>query len=659
MSGDMKYWFNGLPVALVGDGSVKYWFNGLPAQTLIPTQTLEPSAVADADSFHVPEVTLDASDNVLPDLYDDADAFFAPTAAPGAVALTPDFYSDTDAFFDTDVSAGDFTATPGHVASDDAFHAPAVQPGEVSLDASLVTDADSFFAPTALAITPLVPAAYTDADAFFAPVVSHKITASLVTDADTIFATTVVINFVLAPPFVDEDVFIYTPVNAEFYYIFPVHVDDPESFFAPVITTAEAGLAPDLYADADVFHTPAVQRKKTQGGGGGGNPGTVTNDLKYATTVTMDDSGLIIALQMITSSNKTVNTRMMVYADASGVPGALLGYTDTLTSVTSGTNEYTMVVPVSVLLGDVVWVALHTDGNVNWLLTNVAGGSRYNTDLFSDGPADPFGVASVDNKKAPVVIVLLESADASVLPDLHVGTDTFFAPSISKTYEITTPFLTDENFFYPTVTTGITYLLPDAYTSDDAFYVPLVSRGDASVQPSLVDDVDVIESPFVGASDKDVFSAQMLANDVFHGSTVTSEGGVALPVLVEDADVFHAATVTPRYPLVPSLVASDDAFYDATVAPGSRTLLPSHVTDVDQHWISVLVRGVGDTPLLPELVQDGDLFYAPTTGAPRRRRRVSLSGGITRPDILARKDNDRALEGDVSHGEIELEGTDA
>jgi hypothetical protein len=534
-----------------------------------------------------------------------------------------------------------------------------VQPGEVALDASLVTDADAFHDPTALAGTPLVPAVYTDADAFFAPVVNHELAASLLADADTIFSAAIVIDYVLAPSFVDEDVFIYTPVNAEFYYIFPTHVNDPESFFVPVVTATDAGLVSDVFVDTDVFYVPTVQRKKTQGGGGGGNPGTVTHDLKYATTVTMESSGLVVALQMITSSNKTVNTRMALYEDDAGVPGALLGQTEVLTSISSGTNEYEMLVPVSVLLDDVVWVALHADGNVNWLLSISAGGSRYNTDLFTDGIADPFGVASVDNKKAPVVIVLLESADAVVLPDLHVETDTFFAPSISKTYEIEPPFLTSENFFYPTVTTGVTHLTPDAYSSDDAFYAPLVAPGDASVQPSLVDDVDVIWSPFVGASDSDVFSAQVLVDDVFHEPTVTKVGGAALPVLVEDADVIHAAIVTPRYPLVPALVASDDAVYAAAVTTGSRTLQPSHATDVDQHWISVLVRGIGDAPLLPEMVQDGDVFYAPSTGNRRRARRVTLSGGVTRPDILARTDNERALDGDASHAEIELEGNDA
>ncbi len=629
------------------------------APTAAPGEvTLAASLHDDSDVFHVP--TVDAITNLTASLHDDSDVFHVPTATVGDASLTASLVDSDDAFHAPAVTLGDASLTPGLVASDDAFYAPAVQPGEVALDASLVADADTFFAPTVLAVSPLVASLYSDTDAFFVPTVNQRVFASLVTDTDVIPATSVIVNLTLAPSFVDEDVVIHTPTDASFYYVFSEHIDDPESFFGPTITTSGAGLAPSLHDDTDVFYVPAVQRRRTQGGGGGGNPGTVTTDLKYATTVTMDDSGLIIALQMVTSSTKTVNTRMMVYADSAGLPGALLGQTNARTSVTAGTNEYTMVVPVSVLIGEVVWIALHTDGNVNWLLTNVPGGSRYNTDLFSDGPADPFGVSSLDNRKAPVVIVLLESANAAVLPLLHASDDTFFAPSLSKTYSITTPFLTDENFFYPTVTTGITYLLPDeTHASDDAFSAPTVAPGAASVQPSLVDSDDSFASPFIGTGDGDVFSAEVAHDDVFYESTVTPLGGVALPVHVDDGDVFYAAMATPQYPLVPALEVSDDAFYDATVSTGSLTLQPSHVTDVDEHWISVLVRGVGDSPLLPEMIQDGDMFYAPTAGAPRRRRRVPLSGSVARPDILARKDNDRALEGDVSHGEIELEGTDA
>jgi hypothetical protein len=131
-------------------------------------------------------------------------------------------------------------------------------------------------------------------------------------------------------------------------------------------------------------------------------------------------------------------------------------------------------------------------------------------------------------------------------------------------------------------------------------------------------------------------------------------------------------------------------------------LTPSLVIDVDQYWFSLLEQGDVDQ-LLPEMVQDGDTFYAPVlTGGARlllpglvtdtdqfyqtqgpsargHAHRVRLRGSVGVPPIAARTDNARSLtgtaspvtalsgrggegivlEGDASAVQVELEGNDA
>lgn len=729
-SGGQKFWFNGLPVPGLKSeandtGTLKFWFNGLPVPTLFPpTLTLTPALVADADTVYSPATGIDQS-TIAPDLHVDADAFYSPTAAGSAATLDPSPFNDADTIYQSAVSAGDITISPSslidteiyflhHIVStatlaaslyddsdtfysvvvtpetsvslfvdDDVFHVPIVTPGEVGVDASLFVDDDTLYEPSITAVSLLLPALVTNDDAVYTAVITSPVTLrpSLVSDAGTIYAATAVSRNAIVPPFVINDVIIYTPVDASIYNVFSELFEDIEIFYEPSVSTSGIGLVPDVYTDIDVFYTPTVQRQSVHGNPGGGTGGTVTTDLKYATKVTMDASGLITALQMVASSAKMANTRMMIYGNSAGVPGALLGQTASLSSIVSGTNSYPMTVPVSVLVGQVIWVALHTDGNVNWLLNNSPGGSRYNADLFSDGPSDPFGTSSVDNKKAPVLIVLLDAVNAAMTPALYDDAATFYSPVITKTYSVIASDLQDEDFFYSASVVSTFYVSPDTLAPDDVFDVPTLSPGEVVLHPPFIETDDAAIIPVIGVGDGNVFPPRLESDDTFGEETsVTLEGGEELPNIVIDDDLFLVPDVVCVYPLTPDSVTDDTVFYDADVAPGPVTLLPSLVTIPDEHWISDLIRGVGDVTLLPEMVEDGDVFYSPGYGAPRHVHRVALRGDANRPQMNVSADNAQTvtgdattdtalrgrndstgiiLDGDASAVNVELEGNDA
>jgi len=280
-----------------------------------------------------------------------------------------------------------------------------------------------------------------------------------------------------------------------------------------------------------------------------------------------------------------------------------------------------------VLTGQKVWVALHSDGNFQWFLNNSPGGSKFNTDLFADGPSDPFGAISNDNKKAPVFVLYLASASATVTMGLTTDADSFYVPQIGGSKMLLSSLLADQDFFYAPAVAGADILLPSLLVDADAVHVPAVAPGAASMLPALYSDADAVHSPFVGAGIGVTFSAVMSADDAFGETTVTLTGGVLLPALYTDADAFHAPTATVRYLLDSGAHDDGDIFYVPTLSTGGVTLAPELVLGGEDFFDPVVMRLGGTRQLLPELVLDDDSIYAP---ARRRntglRRQVYLEG---------------------------------
>lgn len=659
---DQKFWFNGLPLPGLSPGGLKFWYGGLPVQGIAGTQTLAPSLYSDADTFYAPEVDQSASgDSVVPGLVADDDAFHAPALATSNT-LAPSVHDDSDSFYSPTVVPA-ATITPGHVASDDAFYTPDVQLGDVGAESPLFNDTDTFYAPLARSFYTLLAVIVTSDDEFLTPVV---ITArsifpdDVVIDPDDILTPSVAGQIVIEPPFLVSDVQIYTPVDASTYFIFSELYEDADAFFAPVITTGPVDVLPQLYADGDILYTATVQRQSTQGGGGGGN-GNIPKNVKYAMSFTMDDSGLIVALQIQSSQVKNANTRMMLYADSAGLPGALVAQSAVNTSIAIGVNSYTLTVPYSVLIGQTIWAAFHTDTNVSVLGSSTLG-ARYNTDLFSDGASDPFGASSLDNKKAPIILVILGAVNANMLPSSYFDADTFFVPGVSTSASLLPPYLVDTDFFYAALARNSDDLLTDIYQSDDAFYEAMISTGSVTIAPPLLFDPDESIIPVIGVGDVNVkFPAPFTSNDVFGDTTVTLEGAELPPELVSDEETFYEPSVVSVYTLAPSLVPDDDETTDpVTASPGEVVVQPSSVTDVDQYWFSDAVRQGGDTVIAPDCVVDDDVLYAPAPQTPRRAHRATLRGVATGGPVLAAvAGNDALLDGSAGAAHVQLEGNDA
>jgi hypothetical protein len=243
-----------------------------------------------------------------------------------------------------------------------------------------------------------------------------------------------------------------------------------------------------------------------------------------------------------------------------------------------------------------------------------------------------------------------------MLPPRYVDAEVFYAPVLSKTYSVAVSPVQDEDFFYAPRVVGATYLAPDALAHDDTVYAAVIIPGDVVVHPPFVETDDAAIIPVIGVGDGNIFPAPMDSDDSFgEETTVTLDGGQELPELVIDDDVFLAPEIISTYALAPDRVADDSEFYDASVAPGPVELLPSHVFLPDEHWVSDLLRGIGDQTLLPEMIEDGDVFYSALYGAPRHVHRVLLKGDARRPPMVVSADNDQSLSGDAS-GESLLQG---
>lgn len=606
--------------------------------------------VTDTDSFHQPTVTA-GSISLVPSLVADADTVFSPSASAGDVTLAPSLVASTDVFFSpsavssyglavslvTDADSfhqptatiSDYALVPALVASDDSVFAPTAVPGPVSALSSLVVDADAFHAPSAVARYPLVAALYSDADSFYSPSLSaaNYLAPSLVSAADAIYAVTLNGTVVLSPPFVDSDAMFYLPTDAANYTATAELYVDADVVHLPSLAGGSVSILPSRVVDGDIFLTSFVNNEKKNGQGSGGSGGSVPSDIKYASQLTMTESGLVIALECVASTAKTINTRMMIYADTgANLPGALLGQSAVKTSVVAGSNQYPLVVPASVLNGQKVWVALHSDGNFNWFLTPSTGGAKYNTDLFSDGPSDPFGSVSNDNKKAPVFLVYLASASAGMTPGLVVDSDGFYAPAITGRKTLLPSLVSDTDFFYDASGSQFYYLAPDYVSDADVVYVPSLAR--SSLLPGLVASDDQFYGPFFGINSPnfDVFGADVSSDDMVHQATVTLFGAGLPPGLVVDADTAHVPVVTVEYQLGASLASDSDIFYVPTLASGSVTLVPETVLGGEDFFDPVIEQQGGATAITPQLHVDDDIFYRPSNGRRNYRRQIYLDG---------------------------------
>ncbi len=214
----------------------------------------------------------------------------------------------------------------------------------------------------------------------------------------------------------------------------------------------------------------------------GGGPGGVAAGQKYGSRVLIDQPGLIIALEAVSSVAKTVNTRMGAYRDAAALPTSLAGQSSAKSLVTLGVNRYNLQTPFAVLAGTSIWPTLHSDGNFAWFLDTGAA-SRFNADAFNDGLASTFGASTLENNKAPVFAVLLEAVTITLGLQGIPSTNAFGTSRLSLNIAAS-GFANSNALGSPSLLPGALTLSLSSIIDDDAIGVPILSAGTVDIRPS-------------------------------------------------------------------------------------------------------------------------------------------------------------------------------
>lgn len=599
----------------------------------VSSASLTPGLVTDTDEFFEPLLEQDSGASLVPSLFDDTDEFFEPVISTGAITLVPGIVLDTDTIFSPSAETT-FYLTPSHVTDTDVFYQPIVIFDQF-LEPTLIVDTDTFFAPTVLGLTTLVPTHITDTDTFHEATILRgpvSLFPGLINEPDVIPTASLDATKTLAPELItDTDQIYFTSVFAG-TVLEPSWFIDTDTISTHTIQGGTVTLNPALYIDPDIFWSAFVTRQKKGGQGGGGGGGTVTSNLKYASKLTMTEAGLITQTEFTSATAEAVNTRMMIYADTAGVPTTLLGQTEVKTSIVIGANTYTLAVPVSVINSQVIWVTVHTDSDFDWLLSNAQKGARYNTDIFSDGPSDPFGNSSIDHKQAPVFVIYLESATVTFLPSLVTDTDQIHSPSLATNKTLTAPYIVDEDFTYTDVISLSTSLLPNLFSDSDVVFEPIVGVGAASLLPSLVEDTDTIYQAAM-LQDGMIGSANIPSDDQIYESTVTLLGSGSEADLFDDTDTFFTPILLAVTPLEPNLVDADDIFHAPEAIAGDAILLPPLVSAGEDIYPPE-VSTISAKFIEPPLVVDEDVFMPPFIAKASFVNKEAILGVLENPNVI-------------------------
>ncbi len=632
-----------------------------PAATY--SNTLTPSLVTDTDVVYAPTVTAGSvsllpglfgdtdvvfaptvvsADILTPSLFNDVDTFFSPVITTGSVSLLPSLVTDTDSFYAPTVAEQNalFPGLVDDATTNDTFYVPTVSPGAVSLLPGLFGDTDIFYVPiVAPSADTLLPALFVDQDVVYAPVVQgpqQTVLFDITLDGDTFYSPTISATAgAILPSLVTDSDIVYAPAALAIYTLVAPLFVDTDTFFAPIVTEGPITLHPSLFVDIDVFYTPVVQPETTTGGGTGTSTQLPANT-KYGTQITMPSAGLITKVQIQFAQAKTVNTRAMIYSDSAGLPGALVAQSGVHTTVVNGLNTYTMLVPYSVVSGTKVWIALHANAKVNWITASSVVGAKFNTDLFADGPSNPFGAASTSFTKAPVVIVFLTAVNATVAPPLFVDTDITYSPVVAATNILVPPFISDVDQIYASAIGTPSPVGPSLFSSDDIIYVPVVSAT-ATLLPGLVVDTDNILQPACGPAGN-LFTANLSADDdIIYVATVTTEGANLGPTLVSSDDQVYGPEVSSSIVLLPGLVVDGDSVYSVGTTHPYFVFPPYVGADDDVNNLSPVVTQVGGSvSLLPARVIDLDVVFASALGHRGMQRQVFVEGNTTIDEVTIR-----------------------
>lgn len=142
----------------------------------------------------------------------------------------------------------------------------------------------------------------------------------------------------------------------------------------------------------------------------GPNGDTMLADRKRVDAVSLPAAGSVTSLSMYLAPTATSGSQSLtgvLYADASGAPGALLGTTQAMTYTSqSAAGWYVMTFPSAVpLTVGRYWIGVlssGTSGVTGFRWTSSPSARAYNADTAADGPSNPFGAAGFDSEQMSV-----------------------------------------------------------------------------------------------------------------------------------------------------------------------------------------------------------------------------------------------------------------
>lgn len=217
---------------------------------------------------------------LLPALFTNAQAFYAPTVGRGAVTLAPDRLTLTNTFYAPTVVLGPISLSPPLYGNLQTFYAPTVGRGAIALTATRLDNTQAFYGAFITQGGPaqtLLPARLDNAQTFYGP-------------------TVVALAPILRPPLLTNTQTFYGPqINQRIYmldYVDPGWVEpgwvgwpyfNVNQFFGPAASPGAVTLQATRLDNSQLFFTPFVgdapqaSAARAVSGGMMGNMGTLMN----------------------------------------------------------------------------------------------------------------------------------------------------------------------------------------------------------------------------------------------------------------------------------------------------------------------------------------------------------------------------------------------
>src|SRR5574342_461366 len=113
------------------------------------------------------------------------------------------------------------------------------------------------------------------------------------------------------------------------------------------------------------------------------------SDFKSVSNFLLEEKGLITKLSIFCAGNGVL--KGLIYSDSSGTPDSLLALSEEITLISSPSWQDTQFKEAIQLDPGQYWLGLIVPQSTTVYLDLVTNRRKYNSDLYSDGPTNPFG----------------------------------------------------------------------------------------------------------------------------------------------------------------------------------------------------------------------------------------------------------------------------